>query len=120
MDELAWGRSPLREAAERVRAIEASPLPEESAIVPVPDEIRGEEVKACIVLREGCAPSPELLEGLIRHCQRQLAPFKVPRYFSFHDSFPLTASAKIAKKALQPEGSDPRRGSFDRVENRWH
>jgi crotonobetaine/carnitine-CoA ligase len=107
-------------ARELESVLNALPEVRESAIIPVPDEIRGEEVKACIVLREGCVPSPELLEGLIRHCQRQLAPFKVPRYFSFHDSFPLTASAKIAKKALKPEGSDPRRGSFDRIENRWH
>jgi crotonobetaine/carnitine-CoA ligase len=107
-------------ARELESVLNALPEVRESAIIPVPDEIRGEEVKACIVLREGCAPSPELLEGLIRHCQRQLAAFKVPRYFSFHDSFPLTASAKIAKKSLQPDGSDPRRGSFDRIENRWH
>jgi acyl-coenzyme A synthetase/AMP-(fatty) acid ligase len=49
-----------------------------------------------------------------------LAPFKVPRYFSFHDAFPRTASMKIAKQPLRGEGGDPRRGSFDRLENRWH
>jgi acyl-CoA synthetase (AMP-forming)/AMP-acid ligase II len=107
-------------ARELESVLNALPEVRESAVIPVPDEIRGEEVRACIVLREGCEPSPALLENLIRQCQQQLAAFKVPRYFSFHDSFPLTASAKIAKKSLQPAEGDPRRGSFDRVENRWH
>jgi crotonobetaine/carnitine-CoA ligase len=115
----------VRRSGENIaaRELEAvlNALPEvlESAVIPVPDDLRGEEVKACIVLKEGSAPSPELLDGLISHCQRHLAPFKVPRYFSFHDGFPRTASMKIAKQPLRGEGSDPRRGSFDRVLNRW-
>ena len=115
----------VRRSGENIaaRELEAvlNALPEvlKSAVIPVPDDLRGEEVKACIVLKEGSAPSPELLDGLISHCQRHLAPFKVPRYFSFHDGFPRTASMKIAKQPLRGEGSDPRRGSFDRVLNRW-
>jgi len=115
----------VRRSGENIaaRELEAvlNALPEvlESAVIPVPDDLRGEEVKACIVLKEGSAPSPELLDGLISHCQRHLAPFKVQRYFSFHDGFPRTASMKIAKQPLRGEGSDPRRGSFDRVLNRW-
>jgi acyl-CoA synthetase (AMP-forming)/AMP-acid ligase II len=114
----------VRRSGENIaaRELEAvlNALPEvlESAVIPVPDDLRGEEVKACIVLEEGRAPSPEVLDGLITHCQRHLAPFKVPRYFSFHDAFPRTASMKIAKQPLRGQG-DPRRGSFDRVENRW-
>jgi len=106
-------------ARELEAVLNAMPEVLESAVIPVPDDLRGEEVKSCIVLKEGSAPSPELLDGLISHCQRHLAPFKVPRYFSFHDGFPRTASMKIAKQPLRVEGSDPRRGSFDRVLNRW-
>ena len=115
----------VRRSGENIaaRELEAvlNALPEvlELAVIPVPDDLRGEEVKACIVLQEGRQPSPELLDGLITHCQRHLAPFKVPRYFSFHDGFPRTASMKIAKQPLRSQGSDPRRGSFDRLENRW-
>jgi acyl-coenzyme A synthetase/AMP-(fatty) acid ligase len=106
-------------AGELEAVLNALPEVLESAVIPVPDDIRGEEVKACIVLKEGSQPSSELLDGLITHCQRHLAPFKVPRYFSFHDAFPRTASMKIAKQPLRGEGGDPRRGSFDRLENRW-
>ena len=62
----------------------------------------------------------EVLDQLIEHCKRELAPFKVPRYFAFRDSFPRTASQKIAKHILRAEAKDPRSGSYDRVENRWH
>jgi crotonobetaine/carnitine-CoA ligase len=92
----------------------------ESAVLGVPDEARGEEVKACLVLREGVAPTQELLDQLLEHCKRELAPFKVPRYFSFRDSFPRTTSQKIAKHVLRAEATDPRSGSYDRIENRWH
>ncbi|HVZ00775.1 MAG TPA: AMP-binding protein [Dongiaceae bacterium] len=92
----------------------------ESAVIGVPDEARGEEVKACIVLQDGLAPTPELIDQLVAHCKRELAPFKVPRYFSFRESFPRTTSQKIAKHALRAEAKDLRSGSYDRVENRWH
>jgi crotonobetaine/carnitine-CoA ligase len=92
----------------------------ESAVLGVPDEARGEEVKACLVLRNDVTPTEEVLDQLIEHCKRELAPFKVPRYFAFRDSFPRTASQKIAKHILRAEAKDPRSGSYDRVENRWH
>ena len=92
----------------------------ESAVVGVPDEARGEEVKACIVLRDGLSPTPEVIEQLVEHCKRELASFKVPRYFSFRESFPRTSSQKIAKHVLRSELGDPRSGSYDRVTNRWH
>ncbi|HEY8015588.1 MAG TPA: class I adenylate-forming enzyme family protein, partial [Dongiaceae bacterium] len=69
----------VRRSGENIaaRELEAvlNALPEvlESAVIPVPDDLRGEEVKACIVLKEGSQPSPELLDGLIAHCQRHLA-----------------------------------------------
>jgi len=85
----------------------------------VPDEVRGEEVKACIVLKEGCEPGAEILGTLIAHCREHLAPFKIPRYFSFYPSFARTASMKITKQPLRQPGTDPKAGSFDRVENRW-
>lgn len=93
---------------------------QESAVIGVPDEARGEEVKACIVLREGFSPSQEVIEGLISHCLRELAPFKVPRYYSFRTSLPRTASNKIAKQALRTEVADLKAGSYDRFESRWH
>ena len=48
-----------------------------------------------------------------------LAPFKVPRFYTFVDDFPRTVSLKIAKPQISAGISDLRAGSFDRVENRW-
>jgi crotonobetaine/carnitine-CoA ligase len=91
----------------------------EAAVIPVKDDVRGEEIKACIVLR---APRPdvaEVLPRLIEHCQRSLAAFKVPRYFAFLDAFPKTASEKIAKAQLIQQSQSSRQPSYDRVAGRW-
>lgn len=72
----------------------------EAAAVGVPDEIRGEEIKAMVVWNDGAQASTEDLAGLIEHCRRNLAPFKVPRYFQFVPALPKTSSGKIAKHRL--------------------
>ncbi|MGA8256854.1 MAG: AMP-binding protein [Nocardioides sp.] len=65
-----------------------------AAVVGVPDEVRGEEVKAYVV-----APgaSPAELEAW---CAERLASFKVPRLWEFRDDLPLTASHRVEKAKL--------------------
>ncbi|NMM43114.1 ATP-dependent acyl-CoA ligase [Rhodospirillaceae bacterium KN72] len=118
----------IRRAAENIAAKEVEAVlmahqdVVEVAAIPVPDDIRGEEVKACIVLREALRSDRrpvDTLTALIDHCRERLAPFKVPRYYEFRESLPKTASLKIAKQTLKDEKSDLRTGSFDRVEGRW-
>lgn len=114
----------IRRAGENIAAHELESvlvaLPEvaEAAVVPVKDDTRGEEVKAYVVLQPGVARA-QALDRLIEHCQRSLAPFKVPRYFAFRDSFPKTASGKVSKPALVSEAADLRVGSFDRAQGKW-
>ena len=72
----------------------------EAAAVGVQDETRGEEIKAMIVWADGTPAQPDL-EALIGHCHRNLAPFKVPRYFQFVSELPKTSSGKIAKHMLK-------------------
>jgi crotonobetaine/carnitine-CoA ligase len=100
--------------------LNSAPEVKESAVIGVPDEVRGEEIKACIMLRDDIEPTDAVLESLVAHCRRELAPFKVPRYFSFRSGFPRTPSQKIAKHALRREAADLRSGSYDRLESRWH
>jgi acyl-coenzyme A synthetase/AMP-(fatty) acid ligase len=69
----------------------------ESAVVPVKDEMRGEEIKAVIVWRDGVEGSDREIEALLEHCRLNLAPFKVPRYIQVQDALPKTPSGKIAK-----------------------
>ncbi|HWO68901.1 MAG TPA: AMP-binding protein [Umezawaea sp.] len=64
-----------------------------AAVVGVPDEIRGEEVKAFVV----GAVSEEELAG---YCAERLASFKVPRYWEFRDDLPRTPSERVAKQLL--------------------
>jgi crotonobetaine/carnitine-CoA ligase len=72
-----------------------------AAVVAVPDELRGEEVKAIVVVDPGAAPAPSP-EVLAAYCSDRLAAFKVPRFWEFRDSLPLTPSQRVAKSALGP------------------
>lgn len=65
-----------------------------AAVVGVPDEIRGEEVKAYVV-----APGVDAAE-LTAWCAERLAPFKVPSVWEFRDELPLTASHRVEKAKL--------------------
>lgn len=92
---------------------------EEAAVVPVPDPLRKEEVKAYLKLKPGVARDAFSLEALFEHCRKNLAAFKVPRYVAFIDDYPRTPSHKIAKPKLIAAAGDLRAGSFDRVDNIW-
>jgi len=114
----------IRRAGENISAREiesvlcALPYVAEAAAVPVPDERRGEEVKACVVLQSNVGPSTVSADRILAHCEAELARFKVPRYLQFCDALPKTASGKIAKHLLK-DNPDPIAGCFDRVEARW-
>jgi crotonobetaine/carnitine-CoA ligase len=70
-----------------------------AAVVAVPDPLRGEEVKAVVVADPARVPSPAELAS---YCAQRLAGFKVPRFWEYRDSLPLTASQRVAKSALGP------------------
>ena len=91
----------------------------EAAVLPVPDELRGEEVKAYLLLEPGVRGNDALLAALFAHCERNLARFKIPRYVEFCAEFPRTPSLKIKKSALIAAKEDLRVGAFDRVDGVW-
>ncbi|MBA0127051.1 AMP-binding protein [Haloechinothrix sp. YIM 98757] len=87
-----------------------------AAVTAVPDDLRGEEIQAHIVLAEGAAgPDPE---SLALFCAAKLAYFKVPRYWRFADKLPMTPSERVAKGQLAG-GDEPWVGSYDRGKQRW-
>lgn len=106
-------------AAEVEGVIEDLPQVEEVAVVPVPDALRKEEVKAYLKLRPGVSREDFSLDALFEHCRERLAAFKVPRYVGFIDDYPRTPSHKIAKQKLIAAAGDLRADSFDRVDNIW-
>ncbi|NNE68063.1 MAG: long-chain fatty acid--CoA ligase [Pyrinomonadaceae bacterium] len=70
------------------------------AIIGVPDEKLGEEVKAFVVLNAGHELSEE---DFIAWCKEQFAANKYPRYVEFRDSLPVGGTGKIQKRALKEE-----------------
>jgi acetyl-CoA synthetase len=73
----------------------------EAAVVAAPDDERGSVVRAVVVLREGYAPSPELVAALQDHVKQETAPYKYPRIVDFATALPKTASGKVRRAALR-------------------
>ncbi|MBA6438798.1 AMP-binding protein [Streptomyces sp. GMR22] len=68
-------------------------------VVGVPDEKYGEEILACVILREGARTLTR--DELARFCRGRLAHYKVPRYLRLMDAFPMTVSGKVRKVELR-------------------
>lgn len=73
----------------------------ECAITAVPDEIRGQIVKATVVLTKGYTPSDELVVELQEHVKKVTAPYKYPRVIEFVDELPKTISGKIRRVEIR-------------------
>lgn len=77
------------------------PAVKESAVVASPDEIRGEVVKAFVVLTKGYSPSEVLTKELQDFVKTHTAPYKYPRKIEFLAELPKTVSGKIKRKELK-------------------
>ena len=72
----------------------------ECAVVAAPDEVRGQVVKASIVLTKGTEPSEELKKEIQDYVKKNTAPYKYPRIVVFRDELPKTISGKIQRNKL--------------------
>ena len=75
----------------------------ESAVVGVPDDTRGQRVKAFIVLAEGTEASDALVQDIQDFCKNLTAPYKYPREIEFVASLPKTISGKIRRVELRAQ-----------------
>jgi acetyl-CoA synthetase len=83
-------------------ALVKHPLVKECAVVASPDEIRGNIVKAYIVLRNpSLSEDKELIPTLQEHVKKHTAPYKYPREIEFIDELPKTTSGKIRRVELR-------------------
>ncbi|MCA3181357.1 MAG: AMP-binding protein [Burkholderiaceae bacterium] len=83
------------------------------AVMPVPDDMRDEEVMAVVVPAEGAAPDAATAQALVRHCLAELAYYKAPGWVAFRASVPVTPTNKIQKNRIFAEGEDPRAAAID-------
>ena len=110
-------------AAEVEEAIITHPSVNTCAVLPIEDELREEEVMACVVLTEGVAPGYEAAAAIFSHCRDQLAYYKTPGWIVFREKLPTTTTTKIQKGLIFAAHEDPKTcdGSHDfRGEKRRH
>jgi long-chain acyl-CoA synthetase len=70
----------------------------EVAVIPVPDDILGQAIKAYIVTRNRYHLTRK---DILRHCKKELEEFAIPKYIEFRESLPKTSSGKIDKLSLR-------------------
>ena len=75
------------------------------AVTGIPHPIRGQIVKATIVLAEGYEASEELTKDIQNHVKHVTAPYKYPRAVEYVDELPKTISGKVQRAAIRKEDS---------------
>ena len=75
----------------------------------MPDEVKGEAIKAFVTPRQGFETGDELQRALIRHVRDELGPIATPAEVTFVDALPKTRSGKIMRRLLKAQalGEDP-------------
>ncbi len=96
-------------AAEVEACLQAHAAVAQVAVLAVPDEVREEEVMACVVPMPGAVADPALAGALADWCRDRLAYFKAPGWVLFVDRLPTTGTQKVQKTQIFPRGEDPRR-----------
>jgi len=102
-------------AAEVEALLQTHPLVQEVAVLGVPDELREQEVLACIVLKDEAADRAAAVRTLVDFCHDKLAYYKAPGWVWLTDHIPMTPMQKIQKHHLFAPDVDPRTapGMFD-------
>jgi acetyl-CoA synthetase len=88
-------------------ALGEHPAVAEAAVVPKPDEERGNIVKAYVVLTEGNEPSESLKTDIKQRVRADLAAHEYPREIEFVDDLPKTVTGKIRRTELRDRTADP-------------
>ena len=92
--------APHRHQRDRISVCEP-PAVSEAAVIGKPDPIRGEVIKAFIILKEGYAETPELVNELKKHVRHELGPIAVIGEIVFTATLPKTRSGKIMRRVLK-------------------
>ena len=87
-------------AGEVEAVINQHPAVADVAVIGVPDPMRDEAIKACIILQEGRTATAD---EIIAYCAERLSKFRVPEFVEFRSEFPRTSVGKIQKHLLRQE-----------------
>lgn len=80
---------------------------EEAAVIGIPDEYRGENVVAVVVLKPGFTASEEMRTGIIAHCKHELTAYKVPKIVEFRTTLPKSLIGKVLRRELRESFIQP-------------
>lgn len=94
-------------AAEVEACLQSHPDVVQAAVIAMPDELREEEVFACVVLRDGIATDAAMAQRLFDFSFERLAYFKAPGYIAFRSDLPTTGTQKIQKALIFAADEDP-------------
>jgi acetyl-CoA synthetase len=84
-------------------ALVSHPACAEAAVIGVPDELKGEAIRAFVLLRAGQKASPELQAALVEHVRHVLGPIATPSSLEIRERLPKTRSGKIMRRLLRAE-----------------
>jgi len=97
----------IRRSGENIAAVEVegvlfqSPQIANCVATAIYDEIRGEEVGACVVLNADIKASERCAQEIFNFCKEKLIYYKIPGYFFFMDNLPMTSSQKIQRGEIR-------------------
>src|SRR5262245_29563265 len=103
----------IRRSGENIAAAEVEavllthPDVQQAAVLAIKDELREEEVLACVVLKREVAHR-DVAIALFQHCNERLAYYKAPGWIHIVESLPTTGTQKIQKHNIYPADTDPR------------
>ena len=89
-------------------ALYGHPAIAQAVAIPIKEEIREEEVMACIVLQKLYSPTYETAEIIFKWAQDRISYYKLPGWIFFVEAFPVTHTQKILKRSIFPSSEDPK------------
>jgi len=90
-------------SAELESAFVSNPKVAETAVIGKPHEVKGESIKAFVILKHGVAPSDELKKELVLQVRMQIGPIATPDEIEFVEKLPKTRSGKIMRRVLKAQ-----------------
>lgn len=90
-------------SAELESAFVSNPKVAEAAVIGKPHEVKGESIKAFVILKQGVIPSDELKKELVMAVRKSIGPIATPDEIDFVDKLPKTRSGKIMRRVLKAQ-----------------